>query len=94
MDVRIVSPVGTDCSDGCHLEHMSIPTTANSALLTDKPKLFYLDYIRSKPTNTASVAFRFTAYLSVLSGVQRLEPDVILVHGDEEPVAGKGRKWR
>lgn len=68
----------------------SIPALANSVALTDKPKLFYLHYIRFKPVNSTGVPLRFTEYLSVLSGVQRLKPDVILIHGDEEPT-GKRR---
>ncbi|GAV01351.1 hypothetical protein RvY_12077-2 [Ramazzottius varieornatus] len=48
-----------------------------------EPSPFYLHYVRfsSKPQRN----FTFTDYLSVLSGVQYLRPDGILLHGDVIP---------
>ncbi|XP_055356181.1 uncharacterized protein LOC129601410 [Paramacrobiotus metropolitanus] len=49
----------------------------------------YLHYVRFK-REKKPVEFRFVDYLSVLSAVQRLQPNVIMVHGDEEPT---GKYW-
>ncbi|OQV14467.1 hypothetical protein BV898_11309 [Hypsibius exemplaris] len=54
------------------------------------PKPFYLHYIRFQPDN-GDMTMRFVDYLSVLSAVQHLKPDGILVHGDAEP---QGTYWK
>ncbi|OQV14465.1 hypothetical protein BV898_11307 [Hypsibius exemplaris] len=54
------------------------------------PKPFYLHYVRFQPGN-GDMTMRFVDYLSVLSGVQYLKPDGILVHGDAEP---QGTYWK
>ncbi|XP_055346190.1 uncharacterized protein LOC129593757 [Paramacrobiotus metropolitanus] len=45
---------------------------------------FYLHYIRFKPEN-GKTTFRFLDYLSVMSAVNNLKPDRIIVHGDMIP---------
>ena len=45
---------------------------------------FYMHYIRFLPDN-GNKEFRFIDYLSVMSAVQYLRPDEIIVHGDFEP---------
>lgn len=45
---------------------------------------FYLHYIWFDESNQ-STPLGFPDYLSVLSGVHRLKPDGVLVHGDREP---------
>ncbi|OQV14464.1 hypothetical protein BV898_11306 [Hypsibius exemplaris] len=53
--------------------------------LYDLPSPFYLHYIRFSP-----LKLRFVDYLSIMSGVQYLKPDGILIHGD---VAPSGEYW-
>jgi hypothetical protein len=48
------------------------------------PNPFYLHYVRFKPKN-GDLTFQFTDFLSVMSAVQYLKPDGILLHGDFEP---------
>ncbi|GAV01192.1 hypothetical protein RvY_11940 [Ramazzottius varieornatus] len=52
-------------------------------------KPFYLHYIRFKPDNK-NTELKFTDFLSVMSGVQYLKPDGILIHGDFTPT---GPHW-
>ncbi|OQV17287.1 hypothetical protein BV898_08685 [Hypsibius exemplaris] len=51
---------------------------------------FYCHYVRFRPDGAANITLRFIDYLSVMSAVQRLKPDGIFLHGDEEPV---GHYW-
>ncbi|GAV01280.1 hypothetical protein RvY_12017 [Ramazzottius varieornatus] len=48
------------------------------------PKPLYLHYIRFKPKN-GDTEFKFTDFLSVMSAVQYLKPDEIVLHGDFVP---------
>ena len=48
------------------------------------PSPFYVHYVRFVPTD-GNKTLRFTEYLSVMSAVQYLKPDGIILHGDFTP---------
>ncbi|OQV24636.1 hypothetical protein BV898_01695 [Hypsibius exemplaris] len=54
------------------------------------PDQLLLHYVKFKPDDQTTVTLRFLEYLSVLSAVQRLKPDQIMLHGDLEPT---GKYW-
>ncbi|XP_055352150.1 uncharacterized protein LOC129598327 [Paramacrobiotus metropolitanus] len=67
------------------------PAHSGRVARADGPDLrpLYVHYVRFRPDD-GNLTFRFLDYLSVMSAVQRLQPDGIFVHGDFEPI---GMYW-
>ncbi|OQV11571.1 hypothetical protein BV898_14147 [Hypsibius exemplaris] len=85
---EILKPLSPDVAvDGVNVEPEQQPT----AVAKDKPPLeLILHYIKFKLDGADGINIRFLDYLSILSAVQRLKPDKIFVHADEEP---QGTYW-